>query len=122
MAVYTRVSFRFVGPAIDPGTISDALGLQPSSAGRKGEVRHGREGRRYTNQTNFWLLDSLTGEEANPEEQIASLLSILEPRAGALVDLIAAGHLPEFSRGVFLDWLDGQFTLGASTLARAGVL
>ena len=78
----TRVTFRFVGPYVDPDLVTRHLGILPASAHRKGDVRANRPD--LTFQTGFWGIDSALPETEPIGRHISHVLDMLEPRAEPL--------------------------------------
>lgn len=75
----TYVSLCLYGDDLDPGVISETLGLTPSSAARKGETRVSPRGKTHRAPTGRWILES-DGQVASActEEHLAWLLDRIE--------------------------------------------
>lgn len=74
-----RVSLRLMGDNLPVEDIDVRLGLTSSSFGRKGEQlnRNPRFGKYHTN---VWVSEYLTESDVPFEEQITTLLDMLQPK------------------------------------------
>ncbi len=54
------VTLYFRGDNLEPDVITKQLGVLPTDTRRKGEERHGKQGRVYTNRTGIWKLRAAT--------------------------------------------------------------
>jgi hypothetical protein len=93
-----RVSLRLRGDNLPVEGIESRLGLEPSSFGRKGE--HLRGNPRYAKyRTNVWVSKYLVNSDVPFEGQITGLLDVLEPKLGALREILS---LPGIKGELFL--------------------
>lgn len=113
------VSFVLAGPNLDPTEVTSEIGLRPTRAYRKGEAMP-RPGHYYA--TGLWSLKSSRAPSASLEEQIASLLNELEPRAAEVRRTVRTG----IDAGFYCTCAVGnppiRVCLTASTLSRLGEL
>lgn len=93
-----RVSLRLMGDSLPVEEIESKLGLEPSSFGRKDEHLHG-DPRRAKYYTNVWVSRYLVNSDVPFEEQVAGLLDVLEPKLGALKEILS---LPDVEGELFL--------------------
>ena len=119
----TYATFRLKGDALEPGEVTDALRLEPSSSGVEGErLRRGRELR--SRQIGVWLLRSDGAVESTSlERHLLYLLDMLEPSTAALAALRSQRTI---SADFFCYWLSatghGGPEISSATLARIAAL
>ena len=90
-----RVSLRLLGDGLPLDEIEARIGLMPSHMGRKGEpTRLG-----WKRLSNVWSWQYPANSDVEFEEQIEGLLNILEPKIGALKEILA---MPEVEGELFL--------------------
>lgn len=87
MGKWYRVSLRLMGDDLPVEEIESRLNLAPDSFGRKGEHLRG-DPRLAKYRTNIWVSKYLVDSDVPFEEQIASLLDVLEPKVGALQEIL----------------------------------
>ena len=82
------VSLRLEGDKLDPFSVEQALGLPPTTIGRTGERRKGKDGRLYAPyETNIWIY-SLPSSTTTPfNTQLEGLFATLGSRIEALAAL-----------------------------------
>jgi hypothetical protein len=93
-----RVSLRLLGDSLPVEEIESRIGLEPSLLGRKGEYLRG-DPRSIKYHTNVWVSKYLTDSDVPFEAQISGLLDALEPRLGALREILS---LPGVKGELFL--------------------
>jgi|SRR5215204_1874048 len=104
-----RVSLRLSGESLPVEEIESRLGLEPSSFGRKGGRLRGDP--RYAKyRTNVWVSKYLVNSDVPFEEQITGLLDMLEPKLGALKEILS---LPGVKGELFLGFGSGNGQGGA---------
>jgi hypothetical protein len=93
-----KVSLRLMGDNLPVETLEEDLKLSPSYVGKRGEHINGNP--KYAkNQTNVWVWNYPANSDVEFEEQIEGLLNILEPKIGALKEILA---MPEVEGELFL--------------------
>jgi hypothetical protein len=97
-----RVSLRLMSDNLPVEEIESRLGLAPESFGRKGEHLRG-DPRKARYQTNVWVSKYLVDSSVPFEEQITYLLDLLEPKFGALREVMS------------LQGVEGELFLGFSS-------
>lgn len=118
-------SFRLLGDDLDPDAISQATGLRPDHAQRKGDPHpQGRGG--PPRRTGLWMLESPEAAEGTTnhlEDHLTWLLDQLEPVADRLEQLCAHQRLKaDFFCGYFMNQINSGFDLTPRTLARVAAL
>jgi hypothetical protein len=79
----TRVSFRLIGPSVDPEMIEDLL--------KPLEGNHYFRSERYKGRENAWTLDSPLEEESELEEHLDALWTLLEPFVDKIQTVVGEG-------------------------------
>jgi hypothetical protein len=92
------VSLRLAGDGLPLEEVESRLGLAPDSLGRKGEHLRG-DPRSVKHRTNVWVSKYLVNSDVPFEEQIAGLPDVLEPKLGALKEILS---LPGVKGELFL--------------------
>lgn len=95
------VSFQISGEELEPGSVSEILGLVPSHEIRKGEPRVVRGRVAGQAKGGVWSLESGAGERTNLEEHLEWILFVLRDRGPALARLRSMGFVVEIFVGVF---------------------
>ena len=93
-----RVSLRLMGDSLPVEEIESLIGLAPDSLGRKGEHLRG-DPRSVKHHANIWVSKYLVNSDVPFEEQITGLLDVLEPKLGALKEILS---LPDVRGELFL--------------------
>lgn len=82
----------FTGPRLagvfDPDSVAEKLGLIPDTVQRRGDLRPGRNGRRYNHD--YWGLSTPTLDDEEIEPHLNWLLDLIEPRAAQLEEIRAS--------------------------------
>lgn len=120
-------SFRLMGDDLDPTTITEAIGLAPTQAHRRGDARPTSPEREPAAwRSGLWLLDSaeaVSETEQGLDEHLSWLLDQLEPRVETLLALARGQRLhADFFCGYFMPGRNRGFTLRPSTLGRIAKL
>jgi len=103
------VSLRISAPDLDPATVTNRLGVQPTFAARRGERRPSKSGP-ITQPIGIWILGLSNSPEWVLADAIAAILDRLpsdqkvwdEITSGAKVDVFCGLHLDEWNRGLDL--------------------
>ena len=75
---------RFAGDKLEPARISTLLGIEPTTAYRKGEVYKRSRGHEVVGRTGIWLLSSEGYvQSADLVDHLAYLREVIFPAAGA---------------------------------------
>ena len=111
-----RVSVRVASDALDPDEVTRLLGVAPSFAARKGEVRRS-EGRAVTQRTGVWYVDLGTSTEWVLEDAIGALLDRL-PSDPAVWAVLTSKYEVDLSCGLFLRCWNRGFVLPAHVIQR----
>jgi hypothetical protein len=122
-----RASFRLMGDRLAPDSITQATGLIPSVAHRKGEPRPpSRIAAKPPWRSGIWCLGSeaaLAETGSHLDEHLTWLLDQLEPHAEMLRSLSVEQDLrADFWCGYFMGQSNSSFGLSARTLARIAAL
>jgi hypothetical protein len=120
-------AFRLIGDRLDPATITEATGLAPKLAHRRGEAKPVPSGRAPAVwRSGLWLFDSapqLSETENTLDEHLSWLLDQLEPHVATLLALARDQSLvADFFCGYFMTGRNRGFTLRPFTLARISQL
>jgi hypothetical protein len=126
-------SFRLMGDALDPDAITQATGLTPDVAHRKGDVRPMTDYRRANDlpplgprRSGIWILKSeatLARTGSNLEDHLSVLLNQLEPVAARLAHLRVEQALrADFFCGYHMHQENSSIGLSNETLARVVAL
>jgi hypothetical protein len=76
----TCVSLRFAGDKLEPNRISELLGVEPTTAYRKGEIYRRSRGHEVRGRTGLWLLSTRRRIESTElEVHFTYLLTVLFP-------------------------------------------
>jgi hypothetical protein len=82
-AVIASASLIFAGDRLDPDRITALLGVQPTTAYRKGEVYRRSRGHEARGRTGLWLLSSKTHvSSAELSDHLVYLAGVLNPADG----------------------------------------
>jgi len=124
MSQISRVdtSLRLVGDDLEPGLVTEKLGITPESAHRKGDVVLSRGVPRGHRPTGVWIMRSKLPDSASLDQHLKALLTVLEPKASAIQELKDKGYATEFYCGLFLDHWNRGTTLSPKTLGRIAAL
>ena len=113
------VSFRVMGENLDPGSVSRALGVEPTESHKAGSERPSSGGRKYSPfREGIWCLTSTLGEKATLDEHLDELLSCLSSRRPALNALKNQGFRQDIFVGVFSSDGNTGFTVSTSIETR----
>lgn len=117
-------SFNLRGPRLDPEVVTHALGIEPSSANKRGELRETDPER--THRIGAWRLksdDVLSRADDHLDDHLRWLMDQLEPRADQLGDVVAEQELDaEFWCVVHMEAPNCDFELQPETIGRVAVL
>ena len=83
------VTFRFLGGALKPDTITVCMKLTPTTAHAKGEAVPKHPDRKYT--TGYWGLDSPLDPSCSLDEHLTHLLDTLESRQSTIAVIKQSG-------------------------------
>lgn len=109
-------SFILEGDRLEPEVVTNALGLPPSHAHRKGDPRPRSEESPY--RTGQWSLSSETGERSM-EDHVIEVLEQLGSKESTIGQLCSEWDLDaRFSFGYFMGRWNTGFILSPSTLER----
>lgn len=117
---FVHVSFRFIGPQVNPGLVTSRLAITPSFAHEKGDPMPKYPGRRYS--TGYWGLDSSLPETEAIEAHLSYLLDLIEPKAAAIRTLLSPGCRGDFYISYFTDSPQGSLELSPELAQRVGRL
>jgi hypothetical protein len=102
--------------------VSEGLGLVPSLAHEKGDLRVTRKGPRAGHATpwksGIWILDSALSSEAAVAEHLEWLLEQLEPNADRIREWVEQGMTADFYVSVFQSTSQFGYDISCATLAR----
>jgi Domain of unknown function (DUF4279) len=89
----TYVTLCLYHDDLGPEVVSQDLGLQPTLAHKRGEIRNAANEQQYAYKTGGWFLES-TGvvHSRDVRRHIDWLLDLIEPKLGTLKRLRAAGY------------------------------
>ena len=108
-----RVKFRIFAPGLEPETITQKLGLNPSHTHRQGDYPRGNP--KYTAYKHgMWALDSPLALNESFEAHLDALLALLEPQH-AYICTLAESATVDFYCTLF--WQNG-FQLPPQILSR----
>lgn len=110
-----RLSVRITGEELDPQSITRLLGIEPTFAARKGEVREA-SGQSVVQRTGVWYVDLAESTEWVLDDAISTLLARL-PSDPAVWRELAATHTIDLLCGAFLLGWNRSFVLAPATLA-----
>jgi len=105
-----RVSLRLMGDSLPVEKIESRLDLAPSTMGRKGEHLRG-DPRLYKHRTNIWVSKYLVNSDVPFEEQIEGFLDVVEPKLGALKEILT---LPGIKGELFLGFSSSKSGQGGA--------
>jgi hypothetical protein len=113
---HTRTALRFRGDDLNPDELTKVLGVDPSSAHRKGDARSSlATGKSYAPQkTGLWLLSATPAEPGDLDSQILELLGRLPAELEIWMGL--AAYHPDFSIGLFLQEGNEEIGISATVL------
>ncbi len=117
-----RVTLRFWGDNLLVDEVEKELDIQPDFKGRKGEHINGnpRYARYSTNGWGWWFTSDTT---VNFEDQIGSLLELLEPKKRALAKILSSSGIQgELFLGFSSSNGQGGAHFPSSLLARVAAL
>lgn len=114
--VIVLVSFVLVGADLDPETITDLLGLQPTRARRRGEVIRSHPSSVYP--TGSWSLQSDLHDSEPIEAHVTRLLDHLEGKGSEIRSLIHSGLDGGFYCTYAMQTELNRILLSSATLAR----
>jgi hypothetical protein len=108
-----EVSFRIAAEALDPDVVTEALGITPDVAHRKGDIVDEKVGTRMLRMGPFragiWSVRSQTPSNKALDFQIQTLLALLEPKGAAIRELVESGCSADFFCGLFMgEYNDGE--------------
>lgn len=109
---------RIFGDDIVPGEISEAFGVAPSKAWKKGEL-WSNNGQGQLRQSGGWILNSRWDTFDSLNDQIADLLQQVTQDRHVWFETTGRFHVDMFC-GLFLDTQSGSSTLCPDTLAQLG--
>ena len=121
----TSASFRLVGDALRPDTVTAALDLTPTFARAKDEeIPAGRVGKARRQRTGVWLISSEHAVDSTSlEVHLIHLLDAVEPTARAL-DALCVEH--DLGADFYCSWVsargDGGPEISSTTLGRVAGL
>ena len=117
------VSVRIMGDGLDPGLVTEKLGIAPDRAHKKGDVVVRGRGKPVGPwRTGVWIYHSDLPSTARLEDHFQAVLALFEPKAGIIQELKDAGCTVEFYCGLFLaEWNQGTM-VSASPLGRIAAL
>jgi hypothetical protein len=118
-----RVSFRLRGDRLDPNAITEATGLAPDVAHRKGDPRQAQGQRDLPPwRSGVWSIDSseaLPMEGSHLEHHVTWLLDQIEPSREQLRRLCQEQELvADFYCGFFMNQWNSGVEISAGTLQR----
>jgi len=94
-----NVAFILSGPDLDPVSVTNELGLEPYSSGRKGDERRAPNGRLLGHQCEgWWRLDSspilqIAGDARKDiNEHLKALLNLLLPHRAAILAIASSAE------------------------------
>ncbi|MBD2090253.1 DUF4279 domain-containing protein [Microcoleus sp. FACHB-1515] len=93
-----RVTLRFFGDRLDPNSITEVLGVQPTKSCRKGDIFHGKV-RDRIEKTGKWIYRSDEWKAIHLEDQINQLLDRLPENLDVWHELTA-----NFQADLFCGW------------------
>ena len=109
-----RLSVRITGDLLDPDGVTRTLGVEPTFAARKGEVREA-SGAQVIQRTGVWYVDLAESSEWVLDDAITTLLDRLPSDPSVWRDL-AATHSIDLLCGAFLLGWNRSFVLSPETL------
>ena len=109
-----RLSVRITGDLLDPDGVTRTLGVEPTFAARKGEVREA-SGAQVIQRTGVWYVDLAESSEWVLDDAITTLLERLPSDPSVWRDL-AATHSIDLLCGAFLLGWNRSFVLSPETL------
>jgi hypothetical protein len=115
----TRATLRLDGDALDPASVTNALGARPTFAVRKGEVWRTAKGAELTARTGIWRRRTDEATPGDLEAQISKLLGELTDDLETWRDLTARYDANVFC-GLFLDRWNQGLSLDPKTLLMLG--
>lgn len=114
------VSISLHGETIDPGTVTEILGIQPTRSHRRGDPIGART--QATRTAHYWSLQSPLREDASLDAHVAWLVAQLEPHAKFIREYGVRGEQARLCIGCFLTGDQGGFTLREDILATVALL
>lgn len=114
-----RLSVRITGEELDPQAITRLLGIQPTFAARKGEVREA-SGQPVVQRTGVWYVDLAESSEWVLDDAITTLLTHL-PADPEVWRRLAETHTIDLLCGAFLFGWNRSFVLAPATLEALAV-
>jgi hypothetical protein len=121
--VRATASFRLFGDTLNPQVVSEQLGLAPTTAGAKGELRPSRKKSPALRwRTGSWILESRLPRSSKLDEHLRDVLDRLEAHAGEIRGFVAQGHRADIFCGCFLDATNEGTLLDPGTIRLLGLL
>ena len=114
-----KVRLRVMGDELDPAYVTRALGIEPSSAWRKGELRAMPGGRVMPGRTGFWELELDVPATTPVNEQIARLLEQV-PGDAAVWRALGERFVTDVRIGLFMIEPNEQIVLERPVIAGLG--
>jgi hypothetical protein len=109
-----RLSVRITGDDLDPAAITRTLGIEPTFAARKGDMRESA-GQRIVQRTGVWYIDLAESSEWVIDDAITTLLTHL-PADPEVWHGLAETHSIDLLCGAFLFGWNRSFVLAPATL------
>jgi hypothetical protein len=114
--------FRLISDSLNVSAVSAALGLVPSHAHEKGELRVTRTGPLAGHATPWWrgvwLLYSERPSDATIQEHLDWLLQRVEPNADQIREWVEQGMKADFSVSLYQSTSQFGYDIGCEVLAR----
>jgi len=111
-----RATIRLCGDDLDPAVVTNLLGVDPTFAARKGDVRPSGSSA-VIQRTGVWCLSSKVARDTELEEIIASLLARL-PDAGSTWDQLVHVAQIEVYCALFLEGPNRGVSLSSQLLRK----
>ena len=114
-----RLSVRITGDDLDPQAVTGLLGVEPTFAARKGDVRES-SGQPVVQRTGVWYVDLAESKEWVLDDAITTLLTHL-PSDPSVWRTLAETHTIDLLCGAFLLGWNRSFVLAPATLEALAV-
>lgn len=115
----TKVTLALYGDDLEPQEVTELLGVEPTSAHRRGDVR-GRGVRPYPKGA--WFLELVGTPPQGPEELLGELLERLPPSSSSVWTTLRERFDVQLRFGIFLDAWNRGFGVPAGQLDQLSVM
>ena len=118
---WSKAAFIVSGDSFEPAEISETLGIESTSSGRKGEIRSTPQVKRPPRRDSIWILNSPLEDGRPLQDHLQWLLDKLESKTDAVRE-VSKSYKATFFCGFSSENGQGGCTFDADLIARLGRL